>query len=58
VLKKDEQIVTYCARFDCQASTKVTEILISLGYTNVVDYKGGLKDYKEAKLSMEGSLYK
>jgi len=57
-LNKDDLIVTYCGSFECQASTKAAEKLISLGYTNILDYKGGLKDYKEAKMPMEGSFYK
>lgn len=56
-LNKGDLIVTYCANFDCPASTKAAEKLISLGYNNVLDYKGGLKDYKEAALATEGSLY-
>lgn len=58
LLKKDSQVVTYCASFECQASTKAAEKFLSLGYKDVFDYKGGLKDYKEAKLPMEGSFYK
>lgn len=57
-LSKDDLIVTYCASFECPASTKAAEKLASLGYSNVFDYKGGLKEYKEANLEMEGSLYK
>jgi rhodanese-related sulfurtransferase len=57
MLKKDETIVVYCASFDCQASTKAAEKLLSMGYKNVLDYKGGLKDYKETGLPLEGSLY-
>lgn len=57
MLNKSETIVVYCASFNCQASTKACEKLLSLGYKNVLDYKGGLKDYKEANLSLEGSLY-
>lgn len=57
LLKQNELIVTYCANFDCPASTNAAEKLVSLGYPNVLDYKGGLKDYKEAKLPMEGSFY-
>jgi rhodanese-related sulfurtransferase len=56
-LNQDDLIVTYCANFECQASTKAAEKLVWLGYKNVLDYKGGLKDYKEAKLPMEGSFY-
>lgn len=58
LLKKDETIVVYCASFDCQASTNAAKKLLSLGYKHVLDYKGGLKDYKEANLPLEGSLYK
>lgn len=57
IVKKSETIVVYCASFDCQASTMAAEKLLSLGYKNVLDYKGGLKDYKEAGLPLEGSLY-
>lgn len=57
LLKKDETIVVYCASFTCEASTFAAEKLISMGYKDVLDYKGGLKDYKEAGLPLEGSLH-
>lgn len=57
ILKKSETIVVYCASFDCQASTKASEKLLSMGYKDVLDYKGGLKDYKEANVALEGSLH-
>lgn len=56
-LKKTDKIVVYCASFDCQASTHAAEKLLAMGYKNVLDYKGGLKDYKEANLPLEGSLH-
>ena len=58
MLKIDDTIVVYCASFECQASTNAAKKLISLGFKNVLDYKGGLKDYKEANLPLEGSLHK
>ena len=58
LLKKNDLVITYCASFECQASTNAAEKLAALGYTNVLDYKGGLKDYKEANLPMEGSAFK
>ncbi len=58
MLKKDETIVVYCASFDCQASTNAAQKLLSMGYTDVLDYKGGLKEYKEAGLPMKGTLHK
>jgi rhodanese-related sulfurtransferase len=57
LLKKSEKIVVYCASFDCQASTNAAEKLLSMGYKNVLDYKGGLKDYKETNLPLEGNLH-
>lgn len=57
LFKKDETIVVYCASFDCQASTNAAGKLLSMGFKNVLDYKGGLKDYMEANLPMEGSLH-
>jgi len=57
LLKKDDNIVVYCASFECSASTKAAEKLTAMGYKNVLDYKGGLKDYKEAGLALEGSLH-
>ncbi|MBP7088819.1 MAG: rhodanese-like domain-containing protein [Candidatus Omnitrophica bacterium] len=56
-LDKKEKIIVYCASFECQASTKAAKKLQSLGYQDVLDYKGGLKDYKEAELALEGSLH-
>lgn len=58
VLDKNEKIVVYCASFECQASTLAAKKLIAMGYKNVLDYKGGLKDYKEGDLPLRGSLYK
>lgn len=40
LLNKDDLVVVYCASFDCQASTKAAEKLLSMGYKNVLDYKG------------------
>jgi len=57
MLRKEEAIVVYCGSFECQASTKAAEKLIAMGYKNVLDYKGGLKDYKEGGFAMEGSLH-
>ena len=58
ILKKDDMIVVYCAGFDCEASTFAANKLLAFGYINVLDYKGGLEDYKKANLPVEGTLYK
>ncbi|HOX54177.1 MAG: rhodanese-like domain-containing protein [Candidatus Omnitrophica bacterium] len=58
MFKKSDKLVTYCASFECQASTKAAEKLLALGFKRVLDYKGGLEDYKEAGYPLEGSLHK
>ena len=58
VFNKDETIIVYCASFECQSSTNVALKLQQLGFENVLDYKGGLKDYKEANLPLGGNLIK
>lgn len=45
-LSKDDKIVVYCGGFLCKASTKAAKKLRELGY-KVVDYKGGLQEWKE-----------
>lgn len=46
ILPKDSKIITYCASFQCPASTDAAKKLAALGY-DVVDYKGGLKEWQE-----------
>ncbi len=58
LLVKEDTIVVYCASFGCNASTMAAEKLQKLGYRKVMDYKGGLKDYKEGGLTLEGDLHK
>ncbi|MDD5438982.1 MAG: rhodanese-like domain-containing protein [Candidatus Omnitrophica bacterium] len=55
---KHETVIVYCASFDCPASTRAAEILMGLGYIDVLDYKGGLKDYKEYGGKLEGTLHR
>jgi len=55
-LAKTDLIVVYCGSFSCPASTKAAKILISLGYENVLDYKGGLADYQAGNLPLEKSI--
>lgn len=53
LLNKNDTIVTYCASFECTASTIAAQKLLALGYSRVLDYKGGLKDYRAAGLPLE-----
>lgn len=46
ILSKDSKIIVYCGSFQCPASTEAAKKLSDLGY-NVLDYKGGLKEWQE-----------
>jgi rhodanese-related sulfurtransferase len=52
---KDAKIIVYCASYTCRASTKAAETLMKLGYTNVLDYKGGLKEWTTLGLPLAGA---
>lgn len=45
-LSKSDDIIVYCGSFQCSASTEAAKKLSALGY-NVLDYKGGLKEWQE-----------
>jgi rhodanese-related sulfurtransferase len=44
--KKDRTIVTYCSSFECTASTIAAEKLEKYGFRNILEFKGGLADWK------------
>ena len=44
--RKQLPIVVYCANSKCDASHKLTRYLIDAGYVNVIEYTGGIKDWK------------
>lgn len=46
-LDKDREIVTYCGSYECPASTMAAKELQKLGFKNVRDYKGGIKEWEE-----------
>jgi len=50
----DTQIVVYCRNSDCDSSILVANRLIDLGYRNVRHYTGGMRDWMEAGLPLEG----
>lgn len=50
-----DEIIVYCASFECQASTRAARILTGLGFANILDYEGGLIDWKTGGLRAEGT---
>lgn len=53
LLDKGDTVVVYCASYACKASTHVTRKLLELGYRNVLDYKGGKKEWKREGFKLE-----
>ncbi len=51
---KDTKIVVYCSSFECKLSPMCARKLADAGFTNVVDYEGGLKDWAEHGFELEG----
>lgn len=44
---KNQTIVTYCGSFQCPISTNSAREFMKLGFKNVRDYKGGIKEWQE-----------
>jgi rhodanese-related sulfurtransferase len=55
-LKPDDEIVVYCSHVDCLSSVALYRDLLRRGYRNVRRYAGGLLDWEDAGLPLEGSF--
>lgn len=54
-LDMDKEIILYCKDFDCGASPKAAKKLEKLGFEKVVDYEGGIEDWKDKGYPVESS---
>ena len=54
-LGEDDEIIVYCSAVDCLSSVALYRALVARGYRNVRRYAGGLLDWEEAGLALEGS---
>ena len=52
-LPKDAAITVYCSDPGCPQSGAAADKLVTLGYTNVRKYPGGLKEWKESGRGVE-----
>jgi rhodanese-related sulfurtransferase len=52
-LAKDAAITVYCSDPDCPQSGAAAEKLVTLGYTNVQKYPGGLQEWKASGRGVE-----
>lgn len=55
-LAKDDEIVVYCSNVDCLSSVALYRALLAHGYKNVRRYAGGLIEWEDAGLPLEGEL--
>jgi rhodanese-related sulfurtransferase len=55
-LKPDDEIVVYCSNVDCLSSVALYRDLLNRGYRNVRRYAGGLLEWEDAGLPLEGSF--
>jgi len=55
-LDRDDEIVVYCSNPACFASISVYHLLDKRGFKNVSRYAGGLQDWGEADLPLEGEM--
>jgi rhodanese-related sulfurtransferase len=54
-IEPDDEIIVYCSNVDCLASVAVYRDLVARGYKNVRRYSGGLIDWEDAGLPLEGT---
>jgi rhodanese-related sulfurtransferase len=47
VSNQNSLIVVYCYTFTCPLSRYLTDKLVELGYNNVLEYAGGLKEWRD-----------
>jgi rhodanese-related sulfurtransferase len=53
-LRPEEEIVVYCADVNCPASVAAYRTLERNGYHNLRRYAGGVREWEEAGLPLEG----
>ena len=54
-VRPDDEVVVYCSNVDCLASVALYRDLVRRGYRRVRRYAGGLMEWEEAGLPLEGS---
>lgn len=55
-VKPDDEVVVYCSNVDCLSSVALYRGLVRRGYRNVRRYAGGLLDWEDAGLPLEGAF--
>ena len=52
---KDKPVIVYCASHTCLASPGAAKKFVEMGYKDVTDFDGGIKEWEEAGYSFESA---
>jgi rhodanese-related sulfurtransferase len=55
-VRPEDEVVVYCSNVDCLSSVALYRDLVRRGYQNVRRYSGGLLDWEDAGLPLEGEF--
>ena len=55
-VRPEDEIVVYCSNVDCLSSVALYRDLVGRGFPNVRRYAGGLLDWEDAGLALEGGF--
>ena len=55
-VRPDDEVVVYCTHVDCLSSVALYRELVKRGYSNVRRYAGGLLEWEESGLPLEGAF--
>ena len=55
-VRQDDEVVVYCSNVDCLSSVALYRELVRRGYRNVRRYSGGLLDWEDAGLPLDGEF--
>jgi rhodanese-related sulfurtransferase len=55
-VRPDDEVVVYCSHVDCLSSVALYRDLVRRGYRNVRRYSGGLLDWEDAGLPLDGEF--
>jgi len=55
-VKPQDEVVVYCSQVDCLSSVAMYRDLVRRGFRNVRRYAGGLLDWEDAGLPLEGEM--
>jgi rhodanese-related sulfurtransferase len=55
-IRPEDEVVVYCSNVDCLSSVALYRDLVQRGYGNVRRYSGGLLEWEDAGLPLEGAF--